>query len=160
MRHIRFVPVLTVTAIIAACSAARDSAPPRPEPTTPVATNTPPPGIEQPTEQPRTLKAAMKGMEEHWQRIEKGLAADPVVDLKAMATAAQRVAAVMKLAYDPWEDKEVPNFGQLAREAEAAFLDLAAKAAAGDATAVKAMQKTLQPQHCARCHDAFEAVHG
>ena len=46
----------------------------------------------------------------------------------------------MKLAYDPWEDKEVPNFGQLAREAEAAFLDLAAKAAAGDATAVKAMQ--------------------
>lgn len=160
MRHTRSVLVLTVAAIITACSAASDSAQRQPEPTTPVATLPTPPGSEQPTEQPKTLKAAMKGMEEHWQRIEKSLAANPVGDLQAMATDAQRVAAVMKLAYDPWEDKEVPHFGQLAREAEAAFLDLAAKAADGDATAVKALQKTLQPQHCARCHDAVEAVHG
>ncbi len=101
----------------------------------------------------------MKGIEDDWKLVEKGLeSATP--DLPAMAKAAERVAAVMKLGYDPFEDKEVPNFAQLARESEAAFLDLAKKAAAGDAAGVKAMAKTLQPQHCARCHDAYEEVHG
>lgn len=108
---------------------------------------------------PKTLKSAMKGIEDDWKSIEKGLeSATP--DLAAMAKAAERVAAVMKLGYDPFEDKEVPNFAQLARESEAAFLELAKKAAAGDTAGVKAMQKTLQPQHCARCHDAYEEVHG
>lgn len=101
----------------------------------------------------------MKGIEDDWKLIEKGLEA-ATADLPAMAKAAERVAAVMKLGYDPFEDKEVPNFAQLARESEAAFLDLAKKAAAGDADGVKAMVKTLQPQHCARCHDAYEEVHG
>jgi hypothetical protein len=108
---------------------------------------------------PKDLKSAMKGIEDDWKLIETGLEAASA-DLPAMAKAAERVAAVMKLGYDPFDDKEVPNFAQFARESEAAFLDLAKKAAAGDAAGVKAMGKTLQPQHCARCHDAYGEVHG
>lgn len=166
MQHPRFFVAITVALVIAACSA-QPSAPPTPAaPAAPAAASaTPvPAAVVQPAAPaaaaPKTLKAAMQGMEDDWKLIEKQLAANEVGDLPAMAVAARRVAAVMKLAYDPWDDKEVPDFGKLAREAEAAFLDLAAKAAAGDAAAVKAFAKTLQPQHCARCHDAFEAVHG
>lgn len=109
---------------------------------------------------PKTLKAAMKGIEDDWKLLEQQLAAPAAMDLAKMAVAADRVAAVMKLAHDPWEDKEVPDFAKFARESEAAFLDLATKARAGDADAIKALAKTLQPQHCARCHDAYEQVHG
>lgn len=109
---------------------------------------------------PKTLKAAMKGIEDDWKLLEQQLAAPAAMDLAKMAVAADRVAAVMKLAHDPWEDKEVPDFAKFARESEAAFLDLATKARGGDADAIKALAKTLQPQHCARCHDAYEQVHG
>ena len=102
----------------------------------------------------------MKGIEDDFKSIEKALEPGATADLKALAAAAERVAAVMKLAYDPWEDKEVPNFGKLAHEAEAAFRAFAAKAAAGDAAVVQELGKTLQPQHCARCHEAVEQVHG
>jgi hypothetical protein len=178
MRHPRLVCFLAFAAVVAACSSTADQAPQPVAPATPAAAAQPAtPAVAvapaQPAAvavapvaaapaaaaQPKSLKSAMKGIEDDWKLIEKGLeSATP--DLAAMAKAAERVAAVMKLGYDPFEDKEVPNFAQLARESEAAFLDLAKKAAAGDAAGVKAMQKTLQPQHCARCHDAYEEVHG
>ena len=66
----------------------------------------------------------------------------------------------MKLAYDPFEDKEVPQFATYAREAEAALKAFGAAAAKGAADQVKELGKTLQSQHCARCHDAVEKVHG
>jgi hypothetical protein len=143
-----------IAAAIAACSSTAERSSPAAAPGTAPAAATPVAPL------PKSLKVAMQGIEEDWKRIEAGLAANPVTDLAAIAGAAQRVAAVMKLAYDPWDDAEVPDFGKFAREAEAAFHDLAAKAAAGDAAAVKALQPTLQPQHCARCHDAYEAVKG
>jgi hypothetical protein len=151
--HLAF---LAFAVIVAACSMAGDQAPAA----APVAAAPAAAPVAAPAALPKSLKVAMQGIEEDWKRIEAGLAADPVTDLTAMAVAAERVAAVMKLAYDPWEDKEVPDFGKLAREAEAAFQELAKRAAAGDAAAVKAMQKTLQPQHCARCHDAVEEAKG
>lgn len=159
MRHPCLVPFLAFAAAIAACSANPPSATPSAAPANPTAAaagaSTPAPAAA-----PKNLKSAMKGIEDDWKRIEAGLASNPASDLAAMAAAAQRVAAVMKLAYDPWEDKEVPDFGKFAREAESALLELAKKAGAGDAAAVKELGKTLQPQHCARCHDAVEAVHG
>lgn len=181
MRHPRLVCFLAFAAVVAACSSTADQPTTAAVPATPAvaATSTVPqtpavpatpavaaaPTVPQTlaepaaAAQPKSLKSAMKGIEDDWKMIEKGLeSATP--ELGAMAKAAERVAAVMKLGYDPFEDKEVPNFAKLARESEAAFLDLAKKAAAGDAAGVKAMQKTLQPQHCARCHDAYEEVHG
>lgn len=174
MRHPLLVGSVAFAALVAACSSVEDrpaaaSAPaatatataPAPAPAAPAAA---PAAVAATatataTATPKSLKSAMKGIEDDWKLIEKGLEA-ATADLPAMAKAAERVAAVMKLGYDPFEDKEVPNFAQLARESEAAFLDLAKKAAAGDADGVKAMVKTLQPQHCARCHDAYEEVHG
>lgn len=112
-----------------------------------------------PVAKPKSLKKAMQAIEDDWHHIE-GLLADPAKDLPGLAAAATRVAAAMKLGYDTFEDKEVPDFAQLAKAAEAALLDLAQKATAGDHDAIKAMRPTLQPQHCARCHDAVEEVHG
>ena len=151
-------------------SASLPSAPTQPEATTAPSTTIAPPAISATVPStsaasaapaaPKTLKSAMKGIEEDWKLLEQQLAAPATMDLAKMAVAADRVAAVMKLAYDPWEDKEVPDFAKFARESEGAFLDLAAKARGGDAEAIKALAKTLQPQHCARCHDAYEHVHG
>ncbi|MBM3961228.1 MAG: hypothetical protein FJ306_04905 [Planctomycetes bacterium] len=148
MRHPYLCAFLAFAALVAACSSVQEQPTVAAQPAAPSAPAA-----------PKSLKSAMKGIEDDWKQIEHGLAA-ATADLPAMAKAAERVAAVMKLGYDPFEDKEVPNFAQLARESEAAFLDLAKKAAAGDAAGVKAMAKTLQPQHCARCHDACEEVHG
>lgn len=173
MRHPYLCAFLAFAALVAACSSVQEQPAAATSPASsaaPATTATPaapaapnaaaaPVAAATPPAAPKSLKSAMKGIEDDWKRIEKGLeAAAP--DLPEMAKAAERVAAVMKLGYDPFEDKEVPNFAQLARESEAAFLDLAKKAAAGDAAGVKAMAKTLQPQHCARCHDAYEEVHG
>ncbi len=174
MRTPRLVALLTLAAVIAACSAAGETPAPPATPTAvaiPAAPSAPAapaaPAIAltpaQPaagTTAPKTLKAAMKGIEDDWKGLEKALEAGANADLKAVAGAAQRIAAVMKLAYDPWEDKEVPNFGKLAHEAEDAFLELVKKAKAGDAAGVQELGRTLQPQHCARCHDAVEQVHG
>ena len=166
MRHPYLCAFLAFVAVVAACSSVQEqpAAPPAASPpaapaAAPAAPTTPAAAPAAAAAAPKSLKSAMKGIEDDWKQVEKGLeAAAP--DLPALAKAAERVAAVMKLGYDPFEDKEVPNFAQLARESEAAFLDLAKKAAAGDAAGVKAMAKTLQPQHCARCHDAYEEVHG
>jgi hypothetical protein len=171
MRHPYLCAFFAFAALVAACSSVQEApavaaqpaapsapaAPIAPVAATPAATPAPTPATA--TAAPKSLKSAMKGIEDDWKQIEQGLAA-AAADLPAMAKAAERVAAVMKLGYDPFEDKEVPDFAKLARESEAAFLDLAKKAAAGDAAGVKAMAKTLQPQHCARCHDAYEEVHG
>lgn len=182
MKQLHLVSFLAAAAAIAACSALDRSVPTAPSapsaPTAPTVTtpSTPAaptaPAVAAPTvpavaitpaapaaAMPKSLKAAMEGIEEDWKLLEKAVAA-PAGDLAPVAAAADRVAAVMKLAYDPWEDKEVPGFAKFAREAEAAFRDLAQKARAGDAAAIKELGKTLQPQHCARCHDAVEQVHG
>jgi hypothetical protein len=141
---------LASASLIAACSAPEPAAP-APESPAPAAAQAP---------APKSLKAAMEGIEKDFELIEKGLAANPVGDLRAIAGAAERCAAVMKLAYDPWEDKEVPKFAQYAREAESALLKLAMEAGQGHADLARDLGKTLQAQHCARCHDAVEQVHG
>lgn len=170
MRHALVSVLLAYAAAIAACSAtpANPPSPPAPAaaaPTQPTAAPAPvvaAPVVVAPVVAAKatTLKAAMNGMEEAWKLIEKALAANPPTNLPAVANAAVEVAGVMRLAHAEFEDKAVPNFATLAREAEAAFLDLSKKASLGDGPGVKAHEKTLQPQHCARCHDAVEAVHG
>lgn len=102
----------------------------------------------------------MKGIEDDWHAIEKAIETGTLGDGKALAAAAERCAAVMHLAYDPFEDKEVPNFATYAREAEAAFRAFAAEAAKGATERAMGLGKTLSTQHCARCHDAVEQVHG
>lgn len=109
---------------------------------------------------PVSLKEGMKRMEEDWKHIEESLKANPPSDLPGLAAAATKVAAAMHLAYDPFEDKEVPNFATFAREAEQALLQFADDARNGRAEAVAERGKSLQEQHCARCHDATEEVHG
>lgn len=109
---------------------------------------------------PKSLKKAMKDIEEDWHCIEQALDSDPTKDLQSLATAAVRCAEVMKLAYDPFEDKEVPDFAKLAREAEAGLQEFAKAAAAGDGETVRKLGTTLHKQHCVRCHDAVEEVHG
>jgi len=102
----------------------------------------------------------MKSIEEDFKLIEKAIETGSLGDAKALAAAAEKCAAVMKLGYDKYEDKEVPDFAKLAREAEAALKQFGSEAAQGHADNVKQLGKTLQAQHCARCHDAVEKVHG
>lgn len=136
--------------VIAACSATEPVAQPAPV-AAPVATG---------SAAPKSLKAAMEGIEEDWKAIEKVIETGSLGDGKAVAAAAERCAAVMKLACDPFEDKEVPQFATYAREAEAALQAFGAAAAKGAADQWKELGKTLHTQHCARCHDAVEKVHG
>jgi hypothetical protein len=136
--------------VLAACS----SNTPDPSPTSPSATKPLAPSL------PKDLKAGMKAIEEPWKVLEEGQKQSEGLDLAAMATAADACAFAMHLAYDPYEDKEVPNFAQFAREAEAALQKMAAAARAGRAAAVRELGKSLQEQHCARCHDAVEEARG
>jgi len=112
---------------------------------------------------PTTLKAAMKAIEDDWKKVEAAIdqlkkGAEP--DLAATEAAARRVAQAMHFAYDPFEDKEVPNFATMAKEAEAALNAFADHAKNGKQDAMKELGKTLQEQHCARCHDATEEAKG
>jgi hypothetical protein len=112
---------------------------------------------------PTTLKAAMKAIEDDWKKVEAAIdqlkkGAEP--DLAATEAAARRVAQAMHFAYDPFEDKEVPNFAVMAKEAEAALNAFADGAKNGKKDALQELGKTLQDQHCARCHDATEEAKG
>ena len=112
---------------------------------------------------PSTLKAAMKAIEDDWKKVEAAIdqlkkGAEP--DLAATEAAARRVAQAMHAAYDPFEDKEVPNFAVMAKEAEAALNAFADGAKNGKKDALQELGKTLQEQHCARCHDATEEAKG
>jgi len=112
---------------------------------------------------PTTLKAAMKAIEEDWKAVEGAidhLKKGTAPDLAATEAAARRVAQAMHFAYDPFEDKEVPNFAVMAKEAEAALNAFADHAKNGKQDAMKELGKTLQEQHCARCHDATEEAKG
>ena len=112
---------------------------------------------------PTTLKAAMKAIEEDWKAVEGAidhLKKGTAPDLAATEAAARRVAQAMHFAYDPFEDKEVPNFATMAKEAEAALNAFADHAKSGKQDAMKELGKTLQEQHCARCHDATEEAKG
>lgn len=151
----RFVLFLAAL-VIAACSATEPVAKPAPAPVAAPVAN----GVAAPAGAPKSLKAAMEGIEEDWKAIEKAIETGALGDGKALGAAAERCAAVMKLAYDPFEDREVPQFATYAREAEAALKAFGAAAAKGAAGEVKELGKTLQSQHCARCHDAVEKVHG
>jgi hypothetical protein len=145
--------------VIAACSAAPKTEPvppPAAKPVQVVAAPTNPPAA--PSKKP--LKTAMKSIEEDFKLIEKAIETGSLGDSKALAAAAEKCAAVMKLGYDKYEDKEVPDFAKFARESEAALKVFAQEAAQGHADTVKQLGKTLQAQHCARCHDAVEKVHG
>ena len=112
---------------------------------------------------PKTLKAAMKAIEDDWKKVEAAIdqlkkGAEP--DLAATEAAARRVAQAMHFAYDPFEDKEVPNFAVMAKEAEAALNAFADGAKNRKKDALQELGKTLQDQHCARCHDATEEAKG
>ncbi len=108
----------------------------------------------------KTLKSAMKGIEEDFKLIEKAIESGSLGDAKGLGAAASRCAAVMKLGYTTFEDKEVPNFATYSREAEAALSKFSEAATQGQTDKVMELGKTLQVQHCARCHDAVEKVHG
>ncbi len=111
----------------------------------------------------KTLKAAMKAIEEDWKAVEGAidqLKKGAAPDLAATEAAARRVAQAMHAAHDPFEDKEVPNFATMAKEAEAALNAFADHAKNGKQDAMKEIGKTLQDQHCARCHDATEEAKG
>ena len=151
MQKPRFV-LFFAAVVIAACSATEPA--PKPAAAGSPAATTAPAGV------PKSLKAAMEGIEEDWKAIEKAIETGALGDGKALGASAERCAAVMKLAYDPFEDKDVPQFATYAREAEAALKAFGAAAAKGAADEVKELGKTLQSQHCARCHDAVEKVHG
>ena len=105
----------------------------------------------------------MKAIEEDWKAVEGAidqLKKGAAPDLAATEAAARRVAQAMHAAYDPFEDKEVPNFATMAKEAEAALNAFADHAKSGKQDALKELGKTLQDQHCARCHDATEEAKG
>ncbi len=105
----------------------------------------------------------MEAIEEDWKAVEGAISQlhkGATADLASTETAARRVAQAMRCAYDPFEDKEVPNFATMAKEAEAALNAFAESCKEGNKAALMDLGKTLQEQHCARCHDATEEARG
>ena len=155
MRNPLVVPFVTVVALVACSSQPVDPAP--------AADSTPATAAAPAPTQPKSLKSAMKAIEEDWKAVEATISqlqkgAD--AELAGTEAAARRVAQAMHFAHDPFEDKEVPNFATMAKEAEAALNAFADGCKQGDKAKLTDLGKTLQEQHCARCHDATEEAKG
>lgn len=162
--RIPLVATFAYAVAVVACSS-QDSQAKGASATQPAATATAPatPATAPSPQTPKSLKTAMKAIEEDWKAVEAtitNLQKGADADLAGTEAAARRVAQAMHFAYDPFEDKEVPNFATMAKEAEAALNAFADGCKQGDKAAVQGLGKTLQEQHCARCHDATEEAKG
>lgn len=78
------------------------------------------------------------------------------MDLAAVAGAANTTAGVIGRLHGALVLASVPDFAQMARDAEAELRGIAADAAAGRRPEVKQRILRLEARHCDRCHAAAE----
>lgn len=78
------------------------------------------------------------------------------IDLAQVQRAAESMAAAMAELHGPLQLPTIPQFAQLARDAESELRELAKDAAAGRRVQVQQRVLRLESRHCDRCHTAAE----
>lgn len=139
-------PLLGAALLAVACSSS--SSAPGPAPLPPAAA----------AAAPDDWARAMKQVKLHYERIETALLRPPFGDLRAVAADANAAAELLRLGYGVHEDRSVPGFARMARDAEAWLLEVAleARQAHGDIASDRFLGG--RQRHCGDCHDAHERV--
>ncbi len=101
-----------------------------------------------------TWKASMAEIGTHWKVIETALKQNPVGNLRAVADAANDAAGLMRHGYGKFEDKRIPGFARLARDAESWLLRIALEARQDQPDLAVALFREGEAQHCGKCHEA------
>jgi len=93
-------------------------------------------------------------------KLMKGMLLDgEATDLRAVADAATAAAEHLRLGYGRLEQRSVPEFAKMARDAESWLLQVALEARQAHGDIARDLFAAGKP-HCVRCHDAYEKVHG
>ena len=111
-------------------------------------------------EGPETWAQAMKQVRRRYDAIEAALQRPPFGDLRAVAAAAQDAAERLRLGYGVHEDRAVPGFARMARDAESWLLEVALEARQAHGHIAAERFFAGRQRHCGDCHDAHERVHG
>ncbi len=101
----------------------------------------------------------MQQIKEHLQIVRDQLQDTAVADLSAVSAAANAAAALLSDGYGRYEDRSVPQFARLARDAESWCLQLASEARQGHGVIARELFRN-GIDHCNRCHDAVEKARG
>lgn len=96
----------------------------------------------------------MTAIGRHYEVIDKGLKARPPTNLRAVATAAEDAAALMRHGYGKFQDARIPGFAGYARGAEAWLLQVALEARQDRPDVARALFTEGEAQHCGKCHEA------
>ncbi|MCA8964743.1 MAG: hypothetical protein H6838_04880 [Planctomycetes bacterium] len=104
-------------------------------------------------------QASMQQIKEHLQIVRDQLQDTAVADLAAVSAAANAAAGLLSDGYGRYEDRTVPGFARMAREAESWCLQLASEARQGHGAIARELFVT-GIDHCKRCHDAVDKVRG
>lgn len=105
-----------------------------------------------------TWKQAMHEVGEHFEQLDKALHGQPPGDLDQAARLATRAADLLRTGYGRNEQKDIPGFAGLAREAESWFLQMALEAGQQHLDLARGLWVGAEARHCGRCHDAAERV--
>ncbi|MFT4513568.1 MAG: hypothetical protein ACI89X_001816 [Planctomycetota bacterium] len=100
----------------------------------------------------------MQELDDACKDINKRLLRQPAGDLNAVAARAQAAAKQISLGYGSLDHKYVPGFASMSRDCESWFLQIAIEAKNGRRGIAADLYSTGRMQHCARCHEAHEAI--
>jgi hypothetical protein len=106
-----------------------------------------------------TWRARMLEVEGHVEHLERALLGMPQGDLVAAAAAARSAAAIVRDGYGKDEDKTVPGYARMARDAESWLLQVALEARSAHGELAADLFRAGRARHCASCHEAVERVH-
>ena len=99
----------------------------------------------------------MHEVDEQHKVLLKLLERQPIGDLDAVASAAERAAYLVRFGYGHFEQERVPNFASMARECESWLLHIALESRQGHAELARSALRAGK-SHCKKCHDAAEKI--
>lgn len=100
----------------------------------------------------------MSDVGRHTKTIKRMLLDGEATDLRVVAEAANAAAESLRLGYGRLEDRSVPGFATMARDAESWLLQVALEARQAHGDIARDLFAAGKP-HCVRCHEAHERVH-
>lgn len=103
---------------------------------------------------------AMRELEQQAKSLAHQLLDSPAPDLREVAAAAEAAAAIVREGYGRFEDRSVPGFAKMARDAESWLLQVGLEAHAGRAELARELLRGGDRAHCQRCHDATAKARG
>ena len=102
-------------------------------------------------------RAVMQDLDAACIDLDQWLLQSPRGDLVAVASRARAAAARIQLGYGALDMPHIDGFARLSRDCESWFLQIAMEAQQCLRITTADLYRTGREQHCARCHDAFEA---